>query len=65
VAHQQVVVEAAGILTTDDTLARRYLDLGATFVAVGLDNNLLARHTSALAARFKSGVNVAPAGKTY
>ncbi|MDB5751799.1 MAG: 4-hydroxy-2-oxo-heptane,7-dioate aldolase [Ramlibacter sp.] len=57
--------KAAGILTPDETLARRYLELGATFVAVGLDNNLLVRHTSALAARFKSDVQVAPAGKTY
>jgi 4-hydroxy-2-oxoheptanedioate aldolase len=47
--------KAAGILTTDDALARHYLELGATFVAVGLDNNLLARATSQLAARFKGG----------
>ena len=45
--------KAAGILTPDEALARRYLELGFLFVAVGLDNNLLARHTSALAARFK------------
>ena len=57
--------KAAGILTPDETLARKYLDLGATFVAVGLDTNLLARHTSALAARFKAGAAVAPASKTY
>jgi 4-hydroxy-2-oxoheptanedioate aldolase len=58
--------KAAGILTTDDTLARRYLDLGATFVAVGLDNNLLAKASSALAARFKDGA-AAPVSdnKTY
>ena len=46
--------KAAGILTPDETLSRRYLELGATFVAVGLDTNLLVRHTSALAARFKA-----------
>lgn len=57
--------KAAGILTTDDALARRYLDLGATFVAVGLDSNLLARATSQLAAKFKTGAAAAPAGKTY
>ena len=58
--------KAAGILTTDDDLARRYLELGATFVAVGLDNNLLARATSQLAARFKTtGTAAAPAGVTY
>lgn len=52
--------KAAGILTIDETLARRYLELGALFVAVGLDNNLLAKATSALAARFKQGVAAAP-----
>jgi 4-hydroxy-2-oxoheptanedioate aldolase len=57
--------KAAGILTPDEALARGYLDLGALFVAVGLDTNLLARATAALAARFKAGVEVAPAGKTY
>lgn len=58
--------KAAGILTPDETLARHYLSLGATFVAVGLDTNLLVRHTSALAARFKGAPAVAvPEGKTY
>ena len=37
--------KAAGILTPDETLARKYLDLGALFVAVGLDTNLLVRTT--------------------
>ena len=46
--------KAAGILTPDEAQARHYLELGALFVAVGLDTALLARHTSALAARFKS-----------
>jgi len=45
--------KAAGILTADEALARHYLSLGATFVAVGLDNNLLAKATTALAAKFK------------
>lgn len=56
--------KAAGILTADETLARRYLELGATFVAVGLDNNLLVRGTSDLAAKFK-GAPEAPRGSTY
>lgn len=33
--------KAAGILTSDRALAQRYLDLGATFVAVGSDVGLL------------------------
>ncbi len=48
--------KAPGILMADEALARRYIDLGGLFVAVGLDSNLLARHSSALAARFKTGV---------
>jgi len=51
--------KAAGILTADNALARRYLELGATFVAVGLDTQLLVRGTSALVAQFKG--NAAPA----
>ena len=46
--------KAAGILTTDEALARHYLSLGATVVAVGLDTQLLASHTSALASRFNA-----------
>ena len=57
--------KAAGILTPDEALARHYLELGATFVAVGLDTNLLVRATSTLAARFKSTAAPAPASKTY
>lgn len=57
--------KAAGILTPDEALARHYLALGATFVAVGLDTNLLVKATSALAAKFKAGVVTAPASKTY
>jgi 4-hydroxy-2-oxoheptanedioate aldolase len=58
--------KAAGILTTDSTLAHHYLSLGATFVAVGLDTQILVRQTSALAAAFKSGVkSTTPGDKTY
>lgn len=58
--------KAAGILTSDETLARHYLALGATFVAVGLDTQLLVRQTSALAALYKSDVKPATSGdKTY
>lgn len=45
--------KAPGILTPDETLARRYLDAGALFVAVGVDTNILMRQTAALVARFK------------
>jgi 4-hydroxy-2-oxoheptanedioate aldolase len=42
-----------GILTGDEQLARRYLELGGLFVAVGSDLALLARGADALAARFR------------
>lgn len=57
--------KAAGILTPDEEQARKYIAMGATFVGVGLDTNLLARTTSALAARFKDSVSVMPASRTY
>lgn len=43
----------AGILTPDRAFAGRCLDLGALFVAVGLDAALLARSAEALAREFK------------
>jgi 4-hydroxy-2-oxoheptanedioate aldolase len=45
--------KAAGILTADETLAKRYLESGCTFVAVGVDATLLANATDHLAAKFK------------
>ena len=46
--------KAPGILTADETLAKRYLELGALFVAVGIDVNLLTKNARALAQRFKT-----------
>ncbi|EYB69171.1 2,4-dihydroxyhept-2-ene-1,7-dioic acid aldolase [Deinococcus phoenicis] len=45
--------KAAGILATDENVARTYLEWGYTFVAVGVDVLLLARMTTGLAARFR------------
>lgn len=39
-------------LSANEQLAKRYLELGALFVAVGVDTTLLARAAEALAARF-------------
>jgi len=44
--------KAAGILTPDEGLAKRYLSLGAQFVAVGLEARVLARGTRELRQRF-------------
>ena len=51
--------KAAGTLTGDPTLARRYLELGARFVAVGIDITLLAQATRRLAAEFGLGADAA------
>jgi 4-hydroxy-2-oxoheptanedioate aldolase len=58
-AHKDVISrivksgKAAGILTDSEENARRWLKLGATFVAVGADLGILARGAEALAAKFK------------
>lgn len=58
--------KAAGILISDEKLARHYLALGATFVAVGLDTQILVRQTSALAALYKGEAPPAQSGdKVY
>jgi len=43
----------AGILTGDAAFARRCIELGCLFTAVGVDIGILARHTEALAGQFK------------
>ena len=57
--------KAAGILTSNEAWANDYLDLGATFVAVGTDVGILAKQTTALAGRFKGAETKAGAGGTY
>ncbi|WP_206953647.1 HpcH/HpaI aldolase family protein [Trinickia acidisoli] len=44
----------AGILTPNETLARRYIELGCMFTAVGSDIGILGRGAEQLAARFRS-----------
>lgn len=48
--------KAAGILTSDEALARRYIELGCSFTAVGSDVGILARGAEALAAKYKKPV---------
>lgn len=43
----------AGILATDEASARRYMEWGTTFTAVGLDAMILVRETEKLAKLFK------------
>lgn len=56
---------AAGILTPDERLAKTYIELGATFVAVGTDVTLLSRATSDLAARFRSSAKNTSGAQGY
>jgi 4-hydroxy-2-oxoheptanedioate aldolase len=44
--------KAPGILTPDEKLARRYMEVGTLFTAVGLDAMILARETEKLAKKF-------------
>lgn len=50
--------KAAGILTSVEAEARRWLDAGCTFVGVGSDTGILARQSEALAQRFKGSGGV-------
>lgn len=58
--------KAVGILSADEVLARRYLELGCSFVAVGVDTSLLMKALQGLAGRFK-GTPAPPssAGSVY
>ena len=47
--------KAAGILTSDQALAERYLQLGCTFVAVGVDVLVFANAARQLRAQFDAG----------
>jgi 4-hydroxy-2-oxoheptanedioate aldolase len=53
IARTRKAGKAAGVLATDETLARAYLAAGALFVGVGVDATLFARATRDLAARFR------------
>ena len=46
--------KAPGFLTGDEALARRCIELGCLFTAVGADSGILARGSEQLAAKFKS-----------
>jgi 4-hydroxy-2-oxoheptanedioate aldolase len=53
--------KAVGILTADKKMARQYLQMGALFVAVGVDTTLLVRAAAELATAFKAeGISDSP-----
>ncbi|KIH83017.1 4-hydroxy-2-oxoheptanedioate aldolase [Pseudomonas batumici] len=57
--------KAAGILSADEALARRYIALGAAFVAVGVDTTVLMRGLQTLAGKFKDVPASTSAGGVY
>ncbi|MNP27722.1 4-hydroxy-2-oxo-heptane-1,7-dioate aldolase [compost metagenome] len=58
--------KAAGILSADQALARRYIELGAAFVAVGVDTTVLMRGLQSLAGAFKgTPVPISRGGGVY
>jgi len=65
IARIQKAGKAAGILSADQALARRYLELGAKFVAVGVDTTVLMRGLQTLAAAFKDAPAPTSAGGVY
>jgi 4-hydroxy-2-oxoheptanedioate aldolase len=64
IARIRAAGKAAGILIADETLAKRYLELGCTFVGVGTDIALLSKGAQALAQRFKSELPTEALAKT-
>jgi 4-hydroxy-2-oxoheptanedioate aldolase len=56
---------APGILATEESLARRSIELGARFVAVGVDATVLARGVRELNSRFRSAPEVTARASGY
>ena len=54
IARIRAAGRAPGILATEEAQTRRYIELGCTLVAAGLDGNLLMRATQELARRFNA-----------
>ncbi|MBK5354400.1 4-hydroxy-2-oxoheptanedioate aldolase [Pseudomonas sp. TH41] len=65
IARIQKAGKAAGILSADQKLAKRYIELGAAFVAVGVDTTVLMRGLQTLAATFKDAPVPTSSGGVY
>jgi 4-hydroxy-2-oxoheptanedioate aldolase len=59
----QAAGKAVGILTLDETLAKKHVEMGATFIALGTDSNLMVKATSGLLSRFKGAAAAPQAAK--
>jgi 4-hydroxy-2-oxoheptanedioate aldolase len=65
IARIQKAGKAAGILSADQKLAKRYIELGAAFVAVGVDTTVLMRGLQTLSAAFKDAPAPTSSGGVY
>lgn len=54
IGRSRAIGKPVGTLAVNEVFARRCIELGSSFTAVGVDAGLLARNTEALAARFRS-----------
>jgi len=54
-----------GVLCGDKTLALKYQEAGARFIAVGIDTLLLSAATTALCAEYKTGLNPQASARSY
>jgi 4-hydroxy-2-oxoheptanedioate aldolase len=57
--------KAPGILSADERLARRYIELGAAFVAVGVDTSVLMQGLQALTSKFRNTPATISTGGVY
>lgn len=55
--------KAVGILTLEEARAKKHVEMGATFIAVGTDSNLMVTATNGLRAKFMGGLPAAAAPK--
>lgn len=56
--------KAAGVLSADQTLAKKYIEAGATFVAIGVDATLLVRSAKDLLGKFTSEITAQPSASS-
>ena len=57
--------KAAGILSTQHDITQKYLDLGAAFVAVGVDTSVLMNSLRELLFKYKQGTEVVKSEGRY
>ncbi len=59
----QAAGKAVGILTMDEALARKHIEMGAMFIAVATDSSIMVKNTTALVTKFKGAPPAAAPAK--